>query len=131
ALSEGIRQAAPSMLQTIELNFYTSTSYDNATWPPLIDLATAYTYYPTYDAVLKAYNSRPTQPVFMVEANHEFENNTGAPKTNDQTLRRQEYWTMLSGATGQLYGNGYTWGLNDDSWKDHFDTKAVTELGFM
>jgi hypothetical protein len=131
ALSEGIRQAAPSMLQTIELNVYMSTSYDDGTWPPLIDLASAYTYYPTYDAVLKAYNSKPTQPVFMVEANYEFENNTGGPKTTDETLRRQEYWTMLSGATGQLYGNGYTWGLNDDSWKQHFDTKAVTELGYM
>src|SRR5262249_44118482 len=38
---------------------------------------------------------------------------------------------MLSGATGQLYGNGYTWGLNDKSWKEHFDTTAVTELGLM
>ena len=34
----------------------------------------------------------------------------GGPRTTDETLRRQEYWTMLSGATGQLYGNGYTWG---------------------
>ena len=63
--------------------------------------------------MLKAYNAQPTQPVFMVEANYEFENNTEGPTTTDETLRRQEYWTMLSGATGQLYGNGYTWGLND------------------
>jgi hypothetical protein len=131
ALSKGLRDADPAKLQTIELNYYMSTSYDNPEWPPLIDLATAYTYYPTYDAVLKAYNSTPTQPVFMVEANYEFENNTKGPETTDETLRRQEYWTMLSGATGQLYGNGYTWGLNDENWKDHFDTKAVTQLGLM
>jgi hypothetical protein len=131
ALSEGIRSADQSKLQTIELNYYMSTSYDNPTWPPLINLATAYIYYPTYDAVLKGFNATPTQPVFMVEANYEFENNTGGPKTTDETLRRQEYWTMLSGATGQLYGNGFTWGLNEKDWKDHFDTKAVTEFGYM
>jgi hypothetical protein len=131
ALSKGIRNTDPAKLQTVELNYYMSTSYDDSVWPPLIDLASAYTYYPTYDAVLKAYNSKPTQPVFMVEANYEFENNTRGPKTTDETLRRQEYWTMLSGATGQLYGNGYTWGLNEKDWKDHFDTKAVTEFGLM
>ena len=38
---------------------------------------------------------------------------------------------MLSGATGQLYGNGYTWGINDRHWKQHFDTPAVNQLGLM
>jgi hypothetical protein len=131
ALSQGIRAADPAKLQTVELNFNMSTSYDNPNWPAVIDVATAYTYYPTYDAVLKAYNSTPTQPVFMVEANYEFENNTKGPETTDETLRRQEYWTMLSGATGQLYGNGYTWGLNKGSWKEHLETRAVTELGYL
>ena len=131
ALARGIRSVDPAKLQTIELNYNMSTSYDDGTWPPLIDLAAAYTYFPTYDAVLKAYNSKPTLPVFMVEANYEFENNQPGPDTTDETLRRQEYWTMLSGATGQLYGNGYTWGLNDKKWKEHFDTNAVAELGFM
>jgi Protein of unknown function (DUF4038)/Putative collagen-binding domain of a collagenase len=131
ALSEGIRSADPKKLQTIELNYNMSTSYDNPSWPGKTDVATAYSYYPTYDSVLKAYNSKPTQPVVMVEANYEFENNTGGPPTTDETLRRQEYWTMLSGATGQFYGNGYTWGLNGDDWKEHFDTKAVTEFALM
>ena len=39
-------------------------------------------------------------PVFMVEANYEFERDYEGPRT----LRHQEYWAMLSGATGQLYG---------------------------
>jgi hypothetical protein len=131
ALAKGLRAADPGKLQTIELNPFVSTSYDDPTWPPLLDLASAYTYYPTYDTVLKAYNDHPTQPVFMVEANYEFENNTGGPKTIDETLRRQEYWTMLSGATGQLYGNGYTWPFGSTAWKQHFDTKAVDQVGLM
>ena len=113
ALAEGIREAVPDDLQTIELNYNVSTSFDDPTWTPLIELASAYSYQPTYDAVLHGYNATPIKPVFMVEANYEFENNTGGPNTTDETLRRQEYWTMLSGATGQLYGNGYTWGLNE------------------
>jgi hypothetical protein len=131
ALAEGIREGAPDDLQTIELNYYVSTSFDNPTWTPLVDLASAYSYQPTYDAVLRAYNATPIKPVFMVEANYEFENNTGGPDTTDETLRRQEYWTILSGATGQLYGNGYTWGLDDGHWKQHFDTPAVTQIGLM
>jgi hypothetical protein len=131
AMQEGLRAADPNKLHTVELNYNLSTSYDDRIWPPLIELASAYSYFPTYDVVLKAYNATPTQPVFMIEANYEFENNTGGPKTTDEALRRQEYWTMLSGATGQLYGNGYTWGLEKKSWKRHFDTKAVTELGLL
>jgi hypothetical protein len=131
AMAQGIRSVDPTKLQTAELNYNLSTSYDDPVWPPIIDVASAYTYFPTYDAVLSAYNGKPTQPVIMIETNYEFENNTGGPKTTDETLRRQEYWTMLSGATGQLYGNKYTWGLNDKDWKKHFDTKAVTELSLM
>ena len=131
ALAEGIREAAPGDLKTIELNYNVSTSFDDRTWTPFVDLASAYSYQPTYDAVLRGYNATPIKPVFMVEANYEFENNTGGPDTTDETLRRQEYWTMLSGATGQLYGNGYTWGLHEGQWKQHFDTSAVNQLGLM
>jgi hypothetical protein len=130
ALSKGLRAADPKKLQTIELDA-SNTSFDDPTWPPLIDLASAYTYMPTYEAVLRAYNAQPTTPVFMVEANYEQENNTGGPPTTDETMRRQEYWTMLSGATGQLFGNFYTWGFQHADWKEHLDTKAVEEWRLM
>ncbi len=131
ALSKGIRRSDPAKLQTVELNYQESTSYDDPVWPPLIDIATSYTYFPTYDSVLKAFNATPTQPVIMIEANYETENNTGGPRTTDETLRRQEYWTMLSGATGQLYGAGGTWGFTDEDWKKDFVTPAVDQLGIM
>jgi hypothetical protein len=131
ALSQGIRTADPRQLQTIELNPPVSTSFDDSRWPPLIDIATAYSYTPTYDVVLKAYGASPTQPVLMVEANYEHENNDGGPTTTDVTLRRQEWWTALSGAAGQVYGNHYTWGMNNNDWIEHLDTKAVAELGYV
>ena len=43
-------------------------------------------------------------PAFMVEANYEFEK-TRARRWNAEYLRHQEYWSLLSGASGQLYGN--------------------------
>ena len=141
ALARGIRESAPSQLQTVELNYEVSTSYDNSLWPKVIDLATAYSYHPTYDAVLQAYNGNQSnghvvenaapQPVLMIEANYEFENNTLGPPTTDETLRRQEYWAMLSGAAGQLYGNHYTWSFTDPSWRGYIDTTAVTQLGHL
>jgi hypothetical protein len=128
AIAKGIRLADPRHIQTVELDVDTS-SVDDPNWVPLIDLSAAYTYTPTYDRMRKAYNDTNRRPVLMAEANYEFENNTGGPATTDQTLRRQEYWTMTSGAAGQLYGNCYTWRLPSD-WKSHLDTKAVDELGY-
>ena len=73
----------------------------------LIGLDAVYTYAPTYAELLKEYRRSGHLPTFMVEANYEFEH--GYYSTDLETLRRQEYWTMLSGASGQLYGNKYTW----------------------
>ena len=35
------------------------------------------------------------------------------------------------GQTGRLYGNKYTWGLEDDDSKEHFDTPAVDSIALM
>jgi hypothetical protein len=130
AVARGIRSADPNHIQTIELGYNSSTSFDDPSWPPLIDLNAAYTYYPTYDEVLKAYNEPNPKPVFMVEANYEFEDNDGGRATTNETLRRQEYWTMTSGATGQLYGNHYTWTLPPE-WKSRLDTTATDQVGYL
>jgi len=100
----------------------------------LVELDGAYTYYPTYAQVLTEYNRRNFKPVFMVEANYEFEHNAYTDGGSTANLRRQEYWTMLSGATGQLYGSKYTWALPTgwfSSWRSHLDTPGVTQLGYM
>jgi hypothetical protein len=133
AIAEGIASVDPSQLQTVELNYDASSSLDDATWAPIIKLNLAYTYFPTYAEVLHAYNQSPTIPVFMGEANYEFENNTGADPSSPYVLRLQEYWTMTSGATGQLYGNHYTWDDGTD-WTDeeaHLDTVGVQQLQYM
>jgi hypothetical protein len=130
-LSRGLRSTDPNRLQTVELNYPVSLSTDNAHWASLIDLNLAYTYAPTYAAVLRGYDHIPTMPVIMIEANYEGEHNTGGPPATPETLRRQAYWTMLSGASGQLYGNHYTWGFQFGPWKDHLDTPGAAQIAFM
>jgi hypothetical protein len=65
----------------------------------------------------------------MVEANYEFEHNA-ADEGTPAILRRQEYWTMLSGAAGQLYGNGYTWPFRP-GWESHLDTPGSAQIAYV
>src|SRR5215468_9406094 len=73
------------------------------------------------------YNAANFVPVFMEEANYEFEDNTGMDYGDPETLRKQEYWTMLSGATGQLYGNHYTWTFESE-WEQNLNTPGIRQL---
>jgi Protein of unknown function (DUF4038)/Putative collagen-binding domain of a collagenase len=125
AVARGIRSNDPDSLQTIELNYDASTSLDDARWSALVGLDAAYTYDPTYAEVLKAYRRSPHAPVFLIEASYDGEHWYTGP----ETLRRQEYWTMLSGATGQFYGNHYTWQFSD-GWIRYVDTLGSRQMTF-
>jgi chitodextrinase len=65
----------------------------------------------------------------MVEANYEFEHNA-ADQGTPEILRRQEYWSLLSGAAGQLYGNRYTWPFIS-GWQSNLDTPGSTQMGYV
>lgn len=130
AVARGIRSEDKSHIHTVELNYLSSGSLDDPSWAPLIELNAAYTYFPTYVQVLTEYNRSNFKPVFMVEANYEFEHNPDTDGGSTQNLRRQGYWTMLSGAAGQVYGSAYSWRL-DKGWETKLDTPGVIELGYM
>jgi Protein of unknown function (DUF4038)/Concanavalin A-like lectin/glucanases superfamily/Putative collagen-binding domain of a collagenase len=142
AVAQGIKDTDPGHIQTVQLNFMTSGSLDDPAWAPLISLNASYTYAPTYEQVLTDYNRSNFLPTFMVEGTYEFEQNAAEiPYGDPFALRRQEYWSMLSGATGQLYGNHYTWQFLCDQrdqagncvggWKDHLDTTGAIEFKHM
>ena len=130
AVALGIKDTDSNHIHTVELNYPVSSSLADNSWAPIISLNAAYTHYPTYAEVLYAYNQSASLPVFMVEANYEFENNSGIDPSTSAILRRQEYWTALSGATGQLYGNGYTWGFKD-GWKTQLDTPGAVQVAYV
>jgi hypothetical protein len=146
AVAKGIKDADPNHVHTTELNYLSSGSMDDARWEPILELDGAYTYYPTYAQVLKEYNRPHFKPVFMEEANYEFEHNSNTDGGSLPNLRHQEYWTMLSGATGQLYGSAYTWRLPSGwlsdwrlslsarrlfGWRSNLDTPGITQLSYM
>ena len=130
AVARGIRSVDSNHIHTVELNYFSSGSLEDQSWASLIELNAAYTYLPTYAQVLTEYNRSNFKPVFMVEANYEFEHLSGTDGGSTQNLRRQEYWTMLSGATGQLYGSAHTWQLQKE-WKSNLDTLGVIQLTHM
>jgi hypothetical protein len=131
AVARGIRSVDRAHLQTVELDYYVSSSLDDARWRPLIGLDAAYSYRPTYAEVLRAYSRKKFMPVFMVEAGYEFEQNSSDISYGDpDTLRREEYWTALSGAGGQFYGSSYTWSFKD-GWQDHLDTPGTAQLAHL
>jgi hypothetical protein len=126
AVARGIKATDPGHLQTVELDYRDSGSLEDANWRGLISLDAAYTYLPTFTRVLKEYNREERTPVFMVEANYEGEHDYTGP----MTLRRQEYWTMLSGATGQFYGNKYTWQFLD-GWQALLSTIGSRQMTYV
>jgi hypothetical protein len=137
SVARGILKYDKRHIHTVELDYNTSGSLDDRSWGPIICLCASYTYFPTYSQVLGDYNrAAGKMPVFMIEANYEFEHNTG-PMTRLKTLRMEEYWSMTSGACGQLYGNGYTWRFRpagDTSlwadWKSHLQTPGLLQMKY-
>ena len=131
AWMDGINDVAPNVLQSVELYPTISTTYDNADAISRSDWATAYSYYPTYDVVLRAYQGTPAKPAIMFEANYEGENlgvpGGGGPATTAETIRRQIYWTMTSGGAGHFYGNLLTYTFDDPAWPTKMATPAVAQ----
>jgi hypothetical protein len=138
AVAQGIRDTDPSALQTVQLNYTVSGSLDDPAWAPLIDLNATYTYEPTYVQVLKDYSRDNFLPTFLVEASYEDEQLGPATLGTPKQLRKQEYWSLLSGAVGQLFGNHETWqfhclrrdidGNCVGGWPEHLESIGATQM---
>ena len=125
AMLLGLREAGDAHLFSIQLGYQKSISDDNPYWASRVDWNFVYTYFPTYRAVLQAYNRTPVRPALLGEANYERENNQEGPDTTDETLRRQVLWSLTSGAAGEFSGSS-DWKF-DDGWEGRLDTEAVTQ----
>ena len=125
AVALGIKDKDARHLHTIELDYEISGSLDDPRWEPIISLCASYTYYPVYAQVLKDYNRPNFLPVCMIESDYEFER-----ESTPATLRKIEYWSNLSGATGQMYGNGYTWPFKA-GWQTNLDTPGAIQMAYV
>ncbi len=129
AVALGIQDIDTNHLQTAELDYLVSSSLDDTNWNSIFTLNATYTYFPTYARLQVDYNRANYLPNFLVEANYEFESLQG-PVTTAPILRKQEYWTMTSGACGQMYGNGYTWPFLS-GWQGQLDTPGAIQIGYL
>lgn len=129
AIANGIRAAAPNQLQTVQLDYPDSDSRQDSDWNGKIEINSAYCYRTPYARCLTAYNRTPAMPVFLGEAHYEHETlqgDTGTPNV----LRRQEYWSMLSGACGTLNGN-HNWSFWDSNWQSGLNDQGQVELTYL
>jgi hypothetical protein len=130
AVARGIRSTDMTHIHTVELNYTTSGTLDDPTWAPLVDLDAAYTYFPSYAQVFKEYNRPDPKPVFLIETDYEFEHLAHTDGGSPWNLRRQGYWALLSGAIGQVYGNGYIWAARN-GWQTKLDTPGIRDISYM
>jgi hypothetical protein len=126
AVALGIQDADNRHSHTVLLNFDTSGSLDDETWRPIIQLNASYTYFSTYAQVLKDYNRVNPLPTFLAEGFYELERDGTDPKN----LRKQQYWAILSGAAGYIFGNRFTWQFIS-GWPNNLNTTGVQQVGIF
>lgn len=131
AMADGIRAAAPGQLMTAHAGSPRAASevYPSASW---LDVDSTYTYSPevtsagrpqfhVYAASAANYRAQPTRPFLLLESSYE-----GERESTPQIVRRQAWWSILSGSAGQAFGNrpiyqfaeGWEQALNGQGSKD-------------
>jgi len=87
-----------------------------------LDLNDTYTYGIVHRMLLADYNRVPAMPFDLTESTYEGEHNASAVQ-----IRRQAYWALLCGATGQFMGNRPIW-LFDPGWQAALDSTGAQDM---
>ncbi len=90
--------------------------YPDSTW---LSLDFTYTYQLVHSAVMQHYLRTPARPNILIESTYENDGNNAS----DQQIRRQGYWAILGGATGQFIGSYGVWNFASD-WAERLDSPA-------
>jgi hypothetical protein len=121
ALARGISEAAPNAIFTAHADHESSTvqQYSAGGW---LNINTTYTYAIVHELLLRDYNQRPTMPNVLIETTYENEHNASPVQ-----LRRQAYWAIMCGATGQFFGNKPIWGF-DKGWEIALNDRGSQDM---
>ena len=87
-----------------------------------LELNATYTYNIVHRMLLADYNRKPVLPFFLEESTYEGEHNASAVQ-----VRRQAYWAVLCGATGQFMGNRPMW-LFDPGWQEALNSTGAQDM---
>ncbi len=121
AVAQGLREADDRHLITAHCHPENSAidQYKDEGW---LDLNDTYTYNIVHDMLLRDYNRKPPMPYVLIESSYEGEHNASAVQ-----IRRQAYWAILCGATGQFMGNRPIW-LFDPGWETALDSVGARDM---
>jgi hypothetical protein len=137
AVVNGILSVTPHALISSEIGLSDDSDEGNCSqdditndWASVLDLNGCYTYAPAYANLRRGYAQTPTTPAYLAESNYEGQANGGDDgcSTSDPiNCRKQAWWTMTSGATGELYG-GPCYAMTNSTTLSSCDTTGVSQL---
>jgi hypothetical protein len=96
--------------------------YEGDDW---LTLNQTYTYGIVHKRLLEDYDRRPVRPFILFESTYE-----GEHDSTPLQIRRQAWWALLCGATGQFLGSFPTW-MMPSSRPDALDTRGAREIGHL
>lgn len=121
AVAQGIKETDDRHLLTAHCHPENSAAdqYGAEGW---LDLNTTYTYRIVHEMLLRDYTRQPAMPFVLIESTYEGEHNA-----SEVQIRRQAYWAILLGATGQFMGNRPMW-LFDPGWQSALDSTGARDM---
>ncbi len=134
AVASGIREAAPTQMQTA--HWSPETSALDVNFDAALDLNTTYTYLPAYLKSLIDHNHGAVRTHFLVESKYEGDE----LGSTQRSLRGQAYYALLTGAAGQVHGNRWIWPFVKPSiwnrifarnWQSALDSPMSRSMGYL
>jgi hypothetical protein len=124
AVVQGIREFDTRHILTAHCHPENSAldQYKQEGW---LDLNDTYTYGIVHGMLLNDYRRVPAMPFVLIESIYEGEHNASAVQ-----IRRQAYWAILCGATGQFMGNRPIW-LFDPGWDAALNSTASKDMAHL
>ncbi|MDF1547069.1 MAG: DUF4038 domain-containing protein [Bacteroidales bacterium] len=141
----GIRESIPNALQTYHASSGHSSSdvvnYVDNSW---LNFSWTYTYFrkkhnvwvylcgfgelpEVYEMNHNEYRKRPIKPFVLGESQYEGEDSSSyAPLSGAEVVRRQAYWSILSGSCGHAYGS-WCWKVND-KWRNVKNDSGANQM---
>jgi hypothetical protein len=121
AVAQGIKETDDRHLLTAHCHpeNYAIDQYRNEGW---LDLNDTYTYGMVHQKLVNDFGRQPTMPYVLIETSYEGEHNA-----SEVQIRRQAYWAILCGATGQFMGNRPMW-LFDPGWEAALNSVGALDM---
>lgn len=121
AVAQGIKETDDRHLLTAHCHPENSAidQYREEGW---LDLNDTYTYGIVHQKLFADYGRQPAMPFVLIESSYEGEHNS-----SEVQIRRQGYWAILCGGTGQFMGNRPMW-LFDPGWVAALDSVGARDM---